>query len=231
MATIHVFADESGTHAAAPFLLIGGLWVPESVYPVLTAAIVDLCNQHRHEHEVKWEKVAPRFLGCYTALIDLFASMPGVAFNCISIDKGKTDYAKYSQSDPELGFYKFYYQLISHRLEPGNSYYLRLDRRRNMRKFLGTLKDCCNSTFKRQYGLTLDDPVTAIQAVNSERNPVLQLADVLLGAVAASYESVITKPEKLALIQHIQATFHLSRLDQGTPWRLKEKFNVWQFQL
>lgn len=179
---------------------------------------------------MKWEKAGPRFLDCYKALFDLFMDSEGIVFNSIAIEKSRSHILE-ARSDPELGFYKFYYHLLWRRLDPQFSYNIRVDRRRGIHTRLGTLCECCNRKLASEFGPAAARTIRTIQPICSRSSPVTQVADMILGAISASYEGAVTKPAKLELMEHMKQRLRLGSLAQGSPLRLGGKFNNWQIRL
>ena len=81
------------------------------------------------------------------------------------------------------------------------------------------------------HGTQTPDVVRSIQSVDSLKSPLTQVADVLLGAIRASYEGGLMDVAKLDLIEYMKLRLKLSRLDQGSPLRLKGKYNNWEIKL
>ena len=75
-----IYCDESRpevftTPAAprrAPYLLIGGLWLPAALRPELKRRIQELKAKHRCHGELKWAKVSPARFPFYAEVVDLF---------------------------------------------------------------------------------------------------------------------------------------------------------------
>jgi len=98
------------------YLLIGGLWLPTEKRDEVKRGINALKERFGVRGEIKWKKVSPAHLDFYVALVDLFIDFGlDLRFRCIAVEAAKVDMVHYHESDSELGFYKFYYQLIRQR--------------------------------------------------------------------------------------------------------------------
>ena len=113
-----VYCDEnypdlfSSSHPKARYLMIGSLWLPSTLRKELKSNINELRKIHNAWGEIKWRKVSPSKLPFYEALIDLFIQYDSeLRFRCIAIDNNDFDQS-WHNNDHELGFYKFYYQLL-----------------------------------------------------------------------------------------------------------------------
>lgn len=226
---IHVYADESRLKGDR-YMLIGGLWIPAHAEGALRSDIAQLRTDRRLTAELKWTKISRAKIPAYQDLVDLFMAHCEAAFHCIVIDVTLLDYDTFSRGDDELGFYKFYFQLISRKLAPGYQYLVFTDARRNRRAYrLDVLKICTNRWWAKQQGIPEAAPVRAVEARNSKQEDLIQLTDVLLGAVGYVWNGHAESPAKLNLIQHIEQRLGGVSLGQGTS-RRTPKFNIWHWQ-
>jgi len=129
---------------------------------------------------------------------------------------------KYDNSDAELGFYKFYYQLLHHWIQDFNEYSIFVDYKIN--RVPGRLK-----TLHAALSMSnLAAKITRVQALNSTDSPVIQLVDVLTGAVGHKFHRHAGSASKAAIISRIE--HHLNRAIAPTG-PLEQKFNVFQMNL
>ncbi len=117
MPRIHVYADESCTHGER-YMLIGGLWIPATDEPNLRADIAQVRASTAMTAEFKWKKVSRTKLPAYQDFVSTFFQQCTASFHCIIVDVTTLDYGTFARGDAELGFYKFYFQLISRKLIP-----------------------------------------------------------------------------------------------------------------
>lgn len=96
-----VYCDESGPellHSEKPkarFMVIGSLWLPESLRVKGKAAIHELRHRHGIGSEFKWRKVSPSKLAFYRDLVDWFQGAgPDLRFRAIVVDRTKKTYDK-----------------------------------------------------------------------------------------------------------------------------------------
>lgn len=183
---IDVYCDESQSDVfaskgnSARFLVIGSLWLERSHTSVFKQAIHVLREHHKIGPEFKWSKVSASRHAFYEELISWFLSL-GVElrFRCIVVAKDEVDLVKFHQNDAELGFYKFYYQLLHHWIDDFNDYRIFCDYKRDrVSDRLQTLRSCLD-------GSNLTATVPSIQWVRSEESVLIQLVDVLTGLVSS----------------------------------------------
>ncbi|MBI3912527.1 MAG: DUF3800 domain-containing protein [Armatimonadetes bacterium] len=228
MARIHVYADESRTQGER-YMLIGGLWVPADAEPDLRTEIARLRSTANLTAELKWGKVSQGKLQAYRDFLDIFFRQQDTSFHCIVVDTMLLDHSVFSRSDAELGFYKFYFQLISRKLVAGNDYLVFTDQRHDRKaNRLATLRICTNRWWAK-HKIPGAEPVRALEARDSKREDLIQMADVLLGAVGYAWNQYDSSPARVTLINHIVSRLGLLSLRAPTPPSAR-KFNIWHWQ-
>ncbi|MEM8493845.1 MAG: DUF3800 domain-containing protein [Planctomycetota bacterium] len=226
MALYHVFTDESGI--SDRFMLIGGLWMPATEAVKLRAEIAGWRVRDNMARELKWGKVSVHRLEEYKRFVDLFFGRPEVRFGCIVIEQSLVDHKVFNDGDAELGFYKFYFLLVSRRSSPRHRHIVYTDERTNAKAGrLTDLQKCVNAWHFREGALSR--VVRDVQPVCSKTDDLIQLADVLLGAVMYRAHDRSGSPAKVALAEHIEARLGRQRLDASTS-PLAKKFNVWRWR-
>jgi len=226
MAIIHVHADESWT-AGANYKLLGGIWVEKPHEADLRADIASFRRDTGMCRELKWKKVSKAKLSEYRAFVDLFFDSES-AFHCIVLPCHILDWKTYHGSE-ELGFWKFYFQLLSRKLLEANTYHMRLDDRSTptLSSQLDDLKAILNNWWAKQHP---GEPrcTQSVEARDSKRDCIVQLADVLLGATAAKWNDSCCAQAKLALIEHIEG--RLGRKLNMWTWPSEPKYNIWEWK-
>ena len=132
-----VYCDEANpdvltsANPRARHLMIGSLWLPEELRNEIKTRIGALRERHQAWGEIKWSKVSPNRRDFYVELIDLFfAYGDNLRFRCIAVDRTQLNLALHD-NDGELGFYKFYYQLLHHWILDFNAYRIFCDVKSN----------------------------------------------------------------------------------------------------
>tara|TARA_R110001583_G_scaffold45139_3_gene142533 strand:- start:1186 stop:1884 length:699 start_codon:yes stop_codon:yes gene_type:complete len=207
----------------ADYLMIGSLWLPAEIRDDIKTKIWQLREQYGIWGEVKWRKVSNRSLDFYKALIDLFESYgEQLRFRCIAVDHRQFN-GNWHQGDNELGFYKFYYQVLHHWVLDFNRYRVFCDVKTNRDLTrLHVLKDCLNNA-------NITAEVTDIQALPSQQVALIQLTDLLLGMASARLNnSLNVDSAKTKLVSHLEQK--LNRQIASTQ-RGENKFNVFKINL
>lgn len=221
-----LYCDENNIQAAH-YMLIGGLWLRQPLEETLRAHLTQVRQQFNMTAEFKWTKVSQAKIPAYQAWVDGFFTLREAEFRCIVVDTTLLDYHTYHKNDQELGFYKFYYQLVSRNIQPGNLYWLYTDERTNRKKNrLDVLKIITNRYWKKKANC---EPLRAVEPRRSHGEDILQLADVLLGAVGYAWNEGKNSPAKMELMAHIAKRLGRPSLRLATSPSFK-RFNIWQWQ-
>lgn len=227
---IDVYCDEAypdlftSKDPQARYLIIGSVWLKNDDRRRFKADIQDLRNQYKIGGEFKWTKVSPSKTEFYKALLTWFhAQGKNLRFRCIAIDHQQVDLIHFHQSDQELGFYKFYYQMLHHWIHPFNQYRIYCDFKRNrLRDRLHTLKACLTHA-------NLAAAIDTVQSVRSRESLLIQLADVLVGLASARLNDRLAPGSAKE-----GATVHLEGLlgrKVASTALCEKKFNVFKINL
>jgi len=134
-----IYCDESCLEALTrkqehTYVGIGGVWLPTDKREESKKYIKDICKKYNINKEFKWNKLSPYYLDFYKKIVDYFFKSDYLRFRAIIIESNKVDLITFHDSDHELSFYKFYYQLIHHWILDFNYYHIFLDYKLNRNK-------------------------------------------------------------------------------------------------
>ncbi|MGV1098580.1 DUF3800 domain-containing protein [Thiovibrio sp. JS02] len=203
---IEVYCDEaypdllSSQSKQAKYMFIGSLWLKGEDRERFKAAIHELRDQYKVGGEFKWNKVSPSRIDFYKDLLHWFVAQgEELRFRCIAIDSNQVDLLHFHGNDQELGFYKFYYQLIHHWIHECNDYRIFCDFKSNRRRDrLHVLQRCLQNSH-------LSATISSVQAIRSNESVLVQLADVLVGVASAKLNKKITSgTAKAELVEHFE---------------------------
>jgi hypothetical protein len=223
-----IYCDESGLEAmtakkAHKYMAIGGIWMPAEYRVDFKEAMNTIKIKHNVLGELKWSKISPAYFDLYKDLIDYFFSTDYLRSRVLLVEAKKVDHVKFNNADAELGFYKFYYQLLHHWILDFNKYEVFVDLKVNRDK--GRIK----TLEKKLDDANLTSDITQIQALPSNQSSGIQLADFITGLVAAKFNEEITSKAKIELIKHIEDTYLKKQIMHTGKW--EEKFNVFKINL
>ena len=221
-----VYCDESRQElfrdrdpAQGRYVLIGGVWIDAGCRSEHKAKIRQLREAHRVVREFKWKNVSPSRQEFYCALARLFFE-EDMRFRCIVLPAEQLDCETFHEGDEELMFYKFYYQLLDQWIADSHSYRIFVDLKTNrVHNRVDTLQTVLRNANPKSS--------ITVQALPSRELDLLQLADVLLGAVAYHFHKLDTSTAKLAVVREIEKC--LGHPITPTSRNVK-KFNVFLFR-
>lgn len=222
-----VYCDESGLEAltrkdAHLFTAIGGVWMPADYRASFKDNMQLIMKNYNVQGELKWNKLSPAFYDLYAEVVEYFFKTQKLRFRVILIESETVDNILFNHGDTELGFYKFYYQLLHHWIFDFNKYDIFLDFKINRNKGrLNELKKVLNAA-------NLTSGIKQVQALPSNESFGIQLADVLTGMVSAKFNKEISSPAKKNLIELAES--HLKKSIAPSP-KWEEKFNVFKINL
>ena len=149
--------------------------------------------------EIKWNRVTKKYIDFYKELIDLYFDSD-IYFRTICIDSSKLNLKKYHNDNAELGFYKFYYQLLNNWLKINDSYIIYTDIKTSSDpNVLKNLMNCLNNKKKQNI-------VKKIYAIESYQSVFLQLEDLIMGITSykLNFGYNGTSNTKLELIEYLE---------------------------
>lgn len=222
-----IYCDESGIEAltdinAHSYIAIGSIWMPSDYRVFFKEEVKKIKEKYSVHGELKWNKISPKYYSLYKEIIDYFFNSQQLRFRIILIDSQKVNHQRYNNLDPELGFYKFYYQLLHHWIYDFNNYNAFLDLKVNRDKNrLSNLGSTLNSS-NRLANIT-------VQGLPSDESLGIQLADILTGLVNAKFNDTITSQAKIDLINHIENTYLGKKI--APTYNSEKKLNIFKIQL
>jgi hypothetical protein len=222
-----IYCDESrhDNSATNRYMAIGGLWVPRSVKDRLSVEFRLLRERVGLRGEVKWSKVSAKRLDGYKELVGFFFGQEDLRFRAIVVDQSKLDVSKYHGNDRELGFYKFYYEMLVKWLLPENQYLILLDHKQNKGadRYRMLRRVLENATRGKAW-------ITDLTIINSHQSHLAQLTDLLTGATASEWCGVARMTAKGELAAYIGQCRGASLRSPNLSPSLS-KFNVFAIDL
>lgn len=237
----HVYCDES-RQSKDRYMVIGGTIIPSDNVEQFNKTMQEYRTEQKMFSELKWSKVTNQKLTEYKRFVEYFFALnntDNLHFHCIIIDNHQVDHKKYNKGDKELGFYKFYYQLLLHCFgkryyrEDGNDRFIVHLDYRTTHYSLNTLKTVLNRGIKKKYSVDTS-PFVSIEPRESKKSELIQINDIILGAIGFQkngYDLLAgTRDSKKELAKYIAEQAGLPGLRQNSPWG-KIRFTIWNFNL
>lgn len=152
--------------------------------------------------EIKWTKVSNGKIELYKELIEYFFNNTNLNFRGL-VAKGKKNlnYEKYNSGSFDKWYYKMYYLLLNHMIYSDNEYRIFLDIKDTrggprVKKLHDVL---CNNIYDFK-----KDVIKKVEQIHSNHSEILQLTDLIIGALSYYNRGLITSEGKLKLIKVIE---------------------------
>lgn len=218
--TFNIYCDES-THLqfdGHPYMLISYV---SCAYPQIKQHkeyIKLLKAKHKFKGEMKWSNISKSQYPFYADVIDYFFATD-LQFRSVIIDKNMINEEIEGFTYDDF-YFRMYYQLIHHKINPEYTYNLYLD-----------IKDTCSQKKLVKLGDILKHKrsIRNIQFIKSYESYLMQMADILMGAINYHIRGFDTVIAKNKLIEKIQSHTKIN-LKGSTPLG-ENKFNLFYIEL
>lgn len=226
----NIYCDESChlERDGSQVMVLGAVWCKKERARTISERIREIKTRHRlsPSFEIKWTKVSPAKLDFYRDVVDYFFDDDDLHFRGVLIpDKTKLNHTAFAQ-DHDLWYYKMCFRMLEPIIDPAHGYnvYLDIKDTRSERKRAKLEEVLRNSRYDHARQI-----IRRVQLVRSHESELLQMADLLLGAVCHFNRY----PEggsaaKQALIERIRRRSG-KRLDCST-WLREAKFNLFRWR-
>lgn len=201
----NVYCDESchlenDGHKA---MVIGAVYCPQLRSREIALRVRDIKEEFGlpAHFEIKWTKVSQGKLAFYKRLIDYFFDDDDLRFRAFVVeDKAVLNHEAYGQSHDDF-YYKSYFQMLKVIFNEKNHYRIYIDIKDTLgHEKASKLHDVlCNSVYDFDCRI-----VERLQQIRSEESSVLQLADLLIGALSYHARGSDGSAAKLELIELIK---------------------------
>jgi len=219
--TFNFYCDES-THLendGFPYMIIAYVSSAWNQIKLHSQYIYHLREKHHFKGEIKWSKLSESNYPFYSELIDYFFATD-LNFRAVIVNKSKIDNEKLGFTFNDF-YYRMYYQLLHHKIDMEHTYNIYLD-----------IKDTCSFRKNKKLREILNiqyGNIRNLQFIHSHESVLLQLTDVIMGALNYNLRGEKKMIAKLKIIEKIKR--HANRsLDCSTP-RSTEKFNLFFIEL
>lgn len=230
----NVYCDES-CHLVSNnsnYMLIGAIYCPKFKVKKVNEYIEYLKENYNFSSkiELKWNKIDKKTEKLYLDIINYFFNNDDLKFRVIVIDKTKLDHKKYNQTENDF-YHKAYYDMLKYIIIPGNSYNIYPDiKDTNSYYYHQIMLDY----LRRKMSDTNKKTIKKVQPIRSYESPILQINDILIGALSYYYRNLSGNSAKTNIINEIkklyQNSLDISSYCSNTKfnifiWRSRDDFN------
>ena len=224
----NVYCDESChlEHDESQYMILGGIRCPKLSRKRISNEIRALKKDFGLGlyNEIKWKSISKNKLDFYLKLIDYFFKNSELSFRAIIVDKRQV---KLEENQKFIDFYyKMYFYVISWLLIPKakNNIYLDKVDSKSIYRVNQLHKVLCNAA--NDYDMK---NIPTLQNIDSRESELLQLTDLLIGAISYINRGLNTSESKKKVIDRIieKSGYDLTR---STIFG-ETKFNIFKIKL
>lgn len=227
MSSVNIYCDES-THLpndGKPFMVLGALSVPQILARGISRELREIRIKHKiNPHfELKWTKVSPAKLDFYLDVIDYFFDNDDLSFRAIVALKEGLNHQHFNQTYNDW-YYKMMFYLVKNVLPYQDAAYVYIDKKdTNGQEKLDKLRDVIANA---EYDFNRNN-IRRLQIVESHHVGLLQLADLLIGAVNYANRAEKGSEAKTEIVNRIRERSGLSLLQ--TTLLSQTKINIFRW--
>jgi hypothetical protein len=207
-------------------MVLGAVWCAKDDRMQLFNRIKDIKLKHglKPDFEIKWNKVSNSKVAFYREVINFFFDTDKLNFRALVVaDKRELEHERYGHTHDDF-YYKMYFDMLKIIISPHASYYIYLDIKdtQGYEKVQQLHDVICNTHYDFSKKV-----IKRIQEVRSEEVSVLQLTDLLIGALSYLHRGLTENAAKLELIDLIRKRSGYSLMKNTLPTEKKFNLFIW----
>ncbi|HNZ59113.1 MAG TPA: DUF3800 domain-containing protein [Syntrophorhabdaceae bacterium] len=203
--TYNIYCDESChlENDRQQVMVLGAVWCPLGTTHDISVDIRKIKADYgmKSGFEIKWSKVSPAKKEMYLNLIDYFFNNDDLCFRALIVpDKSKLQHKALKQSHDDW-YYKMYFNLLKVILSPKDRYRIYIDIKdtRSGSKIKKLREILSNSMYDFSQQI-----IEWVQTVHSHEVEIMQLTDLLIGAISYVNRGLSTSEAKANIVDRIQ---------------------------
>jgi len=220
-----IYCDESChlENDGIAVMALGAVWCPLNSRKEVFERIREIKVKHKLNpyFEIKWNKVSESKIDLYLDLINYFFDNDDLHYRGLIIpDKTALNHDYFNQNHDTF-YYKMYFDLLKVILDPDSSYNIYIDIKdtQSQEKVVKLLEVLRNNHYDFNNKI-----IKKIQQVQSHQIEILQITDLITGALGYLHRGLNTNKGKEILIKRLQYRSNYSLLK--TTLYKEEKMNV-----
>ncbi len=203
--TYNIYCDESChlQNDGINVMVLGAIWCPMEKRKEFFTQIREIKEKHglSKTFEIKWNKVSSSKIDFYLNLIDYFYENSDIYFRVLVVpEKDQLNHDLFNQTHDEF-YYKMYFDLLKVIFAPDDAYNIYIDIKDT--KSQDKVDKLANVLRNNRYDY-VEKVIKKVQQVDSKEVELLQLADLLIGAVGYVNRGLTSSESKLKIIERIQ---------------------------
>lgn len=220
---INVYCDESChlENDESDVMTFGGIIIPNSKRKKIYDDIYNIKHDFNIPkfREIKWTKVSMGEIDYYKRLIRYFFENDLLTFRGVIVpDKKILRHEDFNQTHDDF-YYKMYYVMLKKLINRNYSLNIFLDiKDTNGAKKIRGLQRYLSYKIQSLNG----EAIKQIQLIRSHENQILQLTDLLIGALSYNHRRLYSSEAKLEIVNYIK---QFTNIENTSPYSY-DKFNI-----
>ena len=229
MSLYNVYCDESChlENDESSVMVLGAIWCPFEYVSEANKRIREIIKHHdmSSDFEIKWSKVSQGKIDLYLDLVDYFFDNSNLSARLLVVpDKKAIDHTRFDQTHDDW-YYKMYFTMLKNIVSPKDEFNIFID-----------IKDTVGSSKVARLHDVISNSiydfdkkvVRKIQTVRSHEVAILQLADLIIGAVGYKNRKLSTSPGKMKIIDRIIERSEYNLKSSTLPTEKKFNYFIWR---
>lgn len=226
---INIYCDESChlQHDQKTMMVLGAVWCLKDKVREISKRLRDFKVKHQLpiEFEIKWTKVSPAKKEFYLDILDYFFDDDDLHFNALIVPGKSWLNAIHPDQSLNENYYKIYFEMLKVIIDPQNRYHIYLDFKdthgREKTEKLHEVLANAQYDFSRTI-------IERIQIVRSQEVELMQLTDLLIGAISYINRGLSENAGKIAIVERMKKRSGY-RLTETTLYK-ENKVNLIRWQ-
>lgn len=221
----NIYCDESChlPNDKSNAMVIGGIWIPIEKRKEICQRIKEIKHKHNinSQYEIKWSNTSKLKKDVCIELINYFFDDDDLHFRAVVISDKNSLKFKNIYDDYDTWYYKMYFLMLSNIFDNANQYNVYIDIKDTISsEKIAKLHDVCSNNI---YDFS-HHTIKKIQPIRSDEVEIMQLVDILIGALSYHTRGLNNSEVKIELINLIKKRSH-SSFKKNSPVR-ENKFNI-----
>lgn len=229
----NIYCDESChlEHDGINVMALGGIWCLQEKICAINTRIKEIKSKYniRANNEVKWTKISPSKYAMYEDIINYFFDDNDLCYRGVIVpDKAKLDHSKYNQTH-DIWYYKMYFTMLKQIFTSTDKYNIYIDVKdtNSCVRVQKLHQVCCNNIYDFSASI-----IQKIQVIRSEEVQIMQLVDILTGALTFanrySLDNEHRSKAKSDIVSLIKKRSHCTLSQTTLPGEKKFNLLVWK---
>ena len=226
-----IYCDESCPLEYESTTLLGAIGCSYESKEIIVKELRSIKNKYfiNSRYETKWVMVSKSKLEYYKELINYFYNNDDIRIRIlVAKNKENLNNDKYNNGDYQEWYYKMYYYLLDKFIDCNYDYYMLYDEKDKYTTYkMNKVKDIIKT--KKSF----NDPEHfnfKIKQINSKESELMQLLDVIMGAVGYKNRGFLKKEKgetKKEIVNYIEEVFNKSISETTSPFESKFNIFIW----